>query len=170
MLQMSRSLRQAASVQKIVMLGAGSMLFVFGAHDALFVAGYLSMQNGYLVHYASPIVALIFTAILFGRFARASRMAEELNRTLEQRIAEKSAELTSTYQRLQQLVRILRWVRWVLSGLVWLMGMVLASLLLSMALLSEWHLSERISSTSKAYIGCGIAQHDMISISLCLRI
>lgn len=91
--------------QKILMMGAGGMLFAFGTHDVLFVMGFLSRQNGFLVHFASPVVALIFTFILFDRFVRANHEADELNRTLEMRISQKGDELASTYERVRRLER-----------------------------------------------------------------
>ena len=90
-------------IRKIVLLGAGAALFLFGAHDALFVMGYLSRQNGYLIHYASPLVTTVFASILFLRFADTSREADELNRNLENRVEAKSRELADTYERLMQL-------------------------------------------------------------------
>lgn len=91
--------------QKVMMLASGTMMFFFGAHDALFVAGVLSRENGFLVHYASPMVAIIFTTILFTRFVRASIEAEELNKLLEYRVQQKTQELAQTYQRLQIMER-----------------------------------------------------------------
>ena len=91
--------------QKVTLLCAGTLLFFFGAHDELFVMGVLSRQNGYLMHYASPFAALIFTSILFSRFVQASTEVEELNNTLEKRVEQKSRELLVTHEKLRQLER-----------------------------------------------------------------
>lgn len=91
--------------QNAMMLGSGCMMLFFGAQDELFVAGLTSSENGYLVHYASPVVAIIFTAILFSRFVRTSLAAEKLNVELEMRVQQKSMELEDTHQRLRAMER-----------------------------------------------------------------
>jgi len=91
--------------QKVMMLASGCMMIFFGAQDELFVAGLISGEDGYLVHYASPVVAIVFTAILFSRFVRASLDAEKLNKELETRVQQKSDELAQTYQRIQAMER-----------------------------------------------------------------
>lgn len=91
--------------QKIMMLGAGCMMFYFGALDEMFVAGLTSRENGYLVHFASPVVAFVFTAILFSRFVSASQEAAKLNRELESRVRQKTQELELTYNRLKAMER-----------------------------------------------------------------
>lgn len=89
----------------ILVFSCGFLLFFFGMHDALFVMGVVSRESGYLIHYASPLIALVYTAILFQRFVQTSREAEELNLDLERRITIKSNELKETYQRLQMIER-----------------------------------------------------------------
>ena len=91
--------------QKITLLGAGILLFFFGTHDVLFVLGWIARENGYLIHYASPLVALVFTCILFSRFVQTSSEVEALNNSLEQRVAEKSAELEHTHIMLREMER-----------------------------------------------------------------
>lgn len=88
-----------------MMSASGALIFVLGAHDVLFVTGVLPKLNGYLIHFAGPPSALIFTAVLFGQFVDNRRELVVLNRDLEQRVQSKSAELELSYARLAELER-----------------------------------------------------------------
>lgn len=89
----------------LYMLCVGSVMFILGTHDALFVSGILTRENGYLIHYASPLVALLLTAILISRLIETSSMLEELNRSLKDRIIESNRELAASYERVQDMER-----------------------------------------------------------------
>ncbi|MEZ5660461.1 MAG: hypothetical protein R3E83_18585 [Burkholderiaceae bacterium] len=88
-----------------LMSAAGALIFVLGAHDVLFVAGMISRQNGYLIHFAAPLATLTFTGVLFAQFVETRQDLLILNRDLERRIDEKSAALEATYQHVARLER-----------------------------------------------------------------
>ena len=89
----------------LAVMASGGLMLGFGIHDFMFVLGILSRENGYLVHYASPIFAIVFSVILLVRFADARKHSDELNQDLEARIEAKAAELESTYRQITELER-----------------------------------------------------------------
>jgi signal transduction histidine kinase len=92
-------------ISALYMLCVGTVMFILGVHDMLFVNGFLTRENGYLIHYASPLVALLLTAILISRLIQTSDTLEDLNRSLEDRIEQNSRELAATYERVQEMER-----------------------------------------------------------------
>lgn len=83
----------------------GSVMFTLGFHDMLMVNAFLTRENGYLVHYASPLVALLLTTILISRLIETSNSLEELNNSLEQRIESSNSALTASYKKVQKMER-----------------------------------------------------------------
>jgi signal transduction histidine kinase len=81
--------------------GAGLLLLV--AHDAAMLVGPENVFETFLYPYAVPLALLLVGAAVVGRYAKALREAATLNRELERRVAEKSAELERNYRRLGEL-------------------------------------------------------------------
>ena len=90
----------------LLLVTSGLCIMVFALHDWLTIAG-MTVQRGegLLIQYAAPAPILGFGWLLLRDFVRARNEAEALNRELEQRVREKSAELERNYQRLRELER-----------------------------------------------------------------
>ena len=84
------------------MLAAGGSILLGGAHDVLFLNGLITPFNGYYYQYAIPLALVVFTSILGARFLNALRESEDLNRTLNQRVLAKQAELERSYEELKR--------------------------------------------------------------------
>jgi signal transduction histidine kinase len=74
-----------------------------GVHDWLLQLGMWQHDHWYLMHYASPLLFMVFTWLLTSRFVQALRQSEALNRELEQRVEEKHRELEAGYRQLREL-------------------------------------------------------------------
>lgn len=85
------------------LLSSGILLLIFFTHDVLAGAGQISRQHGYLIHYASPVFAIVLSLILFMRFADSRRDVERLNRELEARVENKVHELNLSHRQITQL-------------------------------------------------------------------
>ena len=82
------------------LLSAGLLVLSFGMHDWLVLTKLIEFGNGFFIQYSSPLVAFVFGFILIRRFVVALQESESLNVELEQRVAEKHAELQANYARL----------------------------------------------------------------------
>jgi len=60
----------------------------------------------FLLHFGANLLLLVMGTVLTTRFLNAMRDLEELNRTLEQRVAARERELASNYERLSKLERV----------------------------------------------------------------
>jgi signal transduction histidine kinase len=100
-----RALRHRGDLESRVLVGSGLALIALGMHDVLMVNGIVSRADGYYVLYGAPVLLAAFTWILLGRFADALSDTEVLNRDLEERVAQKHAELERNYQRLRDAER-----------------------------------------------------------------
>lgn len=89
----------------LYILCVGGAMFALGFHDMLMVNGFITRENGYLLHYASPLVALLLTTILITRLIETSTDLEELNDSLEQRIADSNSALAASYEKVQKMER-----------------------------------------------------------------
>jgi signal transduction histidine kinase len=87
---------------------------VAGLHDYLMaisapilraVAPQHTAHRIFLLHYAADILLVVMGGILSARFVRTLQAIEQLNRTLERRVAEREGALSENYQRLRQLER-----------------------------------------------------------------
>lgn len=90
-------------LENLLLLMAGLSLLLFGGHDSLMVARIAPRLDGYMLPYATPLVAVVFTWILLAQFIEARREAEALNRDLEARVRDKAAELEAEHARRLQL-------------------------------------------------------------------
>ncbi|TVR63768.1 MAG: hypothetical protein EA420_06610 [Candidatus Competibacteraceae bacterium] len=85
---------------------SGLCIMMFALRDWLAIAGIIVQRGeGLFIQYAAPVPILGFGWLLLRDFVRARNEAEALNRELEQRVREKSAELEQNYQRLRELER-----------------------------------------------------------------
>jgi signal transduction histidine kinase len=84
-----------------ILPGAGLLLLV--AHDATMLAAPDNIFETFLYPYAVPLGLLLVGAAVVGRYAGALRESATLNRELERRVAEKTAELERNYRRLGDL-------------------------------------------------------------------
>lgn len=96
-------LRFSPTLSNHAIMASGMLLIFFGAHDVLSVAGLIQRQHGYLIHYATPIFALIFSFIFFIRFADSRNNVETLNKELKSRVEMKAKELDSSYKQITKL-------------------------------------------------------------------
>ena len=90
----------------LLLVTSGLCIMVFALRDWLAIAGIIVQRGeGLFIQYAAPVPILGFGWLLLRDFVRARNEAEALNRELEQRVREKSAELERNYQRLRELER-----------------------------------------------------------------
>jgi signal transduction histidine kinase len=90
----------------LLLVTSGLCIMAFALHDWLTIAGMTAQRGeGLFIQYAAPAPLLGFGWLLLRDFVRARNEAEALNRDLEQRVREKSAELERNYQRLRELER-----------------------------------------------------------------
>lgn len=86
-----------------LILPAGFSMLVFGVHDWLLLMQLLPREEGRLLHFSAPISVAVFGALLLERFASVLQQAESLNLELEQRVAEKHAQLEKNYLQMKKL-------------------------------------------------------------------
>lgn len=90
----------------LLMALCGAGIMVFALHDWLGMVGLSERRHeGLLIQYAAPFPLVLFGLILLRDFVAARTEAEALNRDLEQRVADKSAELESRHRELRALER-----------------------------------------------------------------
>jgi signal transduction histidine kinase len=91
-----------------------ALAVVAGIHDYLIataasviaaVAPQVAAHRIFLLHYAADILLLVMGAILSARLVGTLTAIEQLNRTLESRVAERETALSENYERLRQLER-----------------------------------------------------------------
>ena len=92
------------SEQSIYAVGALIAIF-FGLHDLLLQFGFLPSGRRHLLTYAMPIVVILFAGSLVTRFSASLEGIKRLNEDLEQRVADKAAELSKNYERMRRLER-----------------------------------------------------------------
>jgi len=78
---------------------------VFGVHDLLLVSGQVSQESIYLLPFATLVLFLAFLYAVQTRYALAIRQVEHANEQLEQRLAEREAELQVNHERLRGVER-----------------------------------------------------------------
>ncbi|MCC5869660.1 MAG: hypothetical protein JJU27_14260 [Gammaproteobacteria bacterium] len=90
----------------LLMALCGAGIMVFALHDWLGMIGLSGRRHeGLLIQYAAPFPLILFGLILLRDFVAARTEAEVLNRDLEQRVAQKSAELEMRYGELRAMER-----------------------------------------------------------------
>lgn len=102
------------SASAMAMLAAVALAVAAGIHDYLVawhVAAFDRLLPGwpgqriFLMHYGADLLLLVMAGLLTVRFVRSLGEVEELNATLERRVAAREAELAENYRRLGALER-----------------------------------------------------------------
>ena len=101
--QYVRLVRSRGGFEATGMFILGASTFIIGIRDVLFLLEADVPGNTFYVQYVAAIQMVFFTMLLARRFVASIRATEELNRSLEQRVEEKSDELASNYARMQNL-------------------------------------------------------------------
>ena len=102
------------TVSLTVLSLALALAVLAGVHDYLVatssfiiraIAPQAAAHRVFLLHYAADILLLVMGGILAARLIAAFKAIEQLNRTLESRVAEREAALSENYERLRKLER-----------------------------------------------------------------
>ncbi len=86
-----------------MMLLVGAIIVVFGVHDILLVNNHWSRFDGFIIQYSAIPTVILFGWFLLRRFLLSLETAENLARTLEERVRLKQSELEEQYERLYAL-------------------------------------------------------------------
>jgi signal transduction histidine kinase len=84
-------------------LASGLIVFLLAIHDLLVLLGVVPREDGFLFHWGAAPVLAVFGSLLLLRFVDGLRQVEQLNRGLEERVREKTAEIEASYRRLGEL-------------------------------------------------------------------
>ena len=79
------------------------LLLVLTAAEIAIQNGWLALPKIHLIHFAMPAISLALGVRLVRQFAAALSESERLNRELEQRVADKTAEIAHSYAQLSDL-------------------------------------------------------------------
>lgn len=99
--ELARLAWRERSTTHLMQLGATVAVFGLCVHDWLNYASLLDFDTRYYLHYGPPILFVAVAWNLFVRFTEAQDAADDLTHTLESRIAEKTAELARTHERIR---------------------------------------------------------------------
>ncbi len=86
-----------------LMMLAGIPILVFGLHDILLVNHLIDRQQGLVIQYSVIPAVLLFSWFLLRRFVRSINQAEDLTRTLEQRVDDNRRKIHQQYEQLKVL-------------------------------------------------------------------
>ena len=92
-----------SDVETKLLVMPGALILFFGFHDWLVVNGLWPRTEGYYIHYASPVVIVVFMYILLRRFVSTQNELEALNAQLEGRVEAARDMLENNYQKLREL-------------------------------------------------------------------
>ena len=81
------------------------LIIAASVHDGLVHRNQLAFDSFYLTSYVMVLLSFVMGWLLVRRFVTALDTAEHLNRELEQRVAQKHAELEQNFRRLQEMER-----------------------------------------------------------------
>lgn len=98
-----RSLLEHPNAEKFFLCVCFVLALSLGAHDWLVTSGIGYRHNGMLMQFAAAPTLATLGIILLRRFVAALRETEALNRSLEQRVAEKAREIETTFARNREL-------------------------------------------------------------------
>jgi signal transduction histidine kinase len=90
--------RRERTVDAILLFCATIVVYSFGAHDWITQRDIMGFSEPYNMHFSAPIFFIIVAWNMFKRFTSAQEKADELTRSLETRVQQKSAELERTYE------------------------------------------------------------------------
>ena len=102
---MLRSAARSRDLASSFVLASGLIVLVLAIHDLLVLVGVLPREQGFLFHYGAVPVIAVFGSILLLRFVDGMRQVEILNRHLEERVSEKTAEIEQGYRLVQRAAR-----------------------------------------------------------------
>jgi signal transduction histidine kinase len=83
------------SRQNMVWSAAAVLIFVSSFHDYLRLGGAATLDGVYLLYYVFPVLMIIMGFLLFARMGTGLRVAEDFSRSLNKKVAERTAELQS---------------------------------------------------------------------------
>lgn len=86
-----------------LVVASGVLIASAGLHDVLLVNGPIPLEHDFAIVWASAVSVAIFAYLFVSRFIRALDTSEALTAELEERVAEKGAELERSYQSLRTL-------------------------------------------------------------------
>lgn len=81
------------------------LCLLMGAHDWLLQNWKINLESVYLLPYGAMCMMAVFLHVVLQRYLGAIQQSEELNSSLEQRLAERGHELETSYEKLQQVER-----------------------------------------------------------------
>lgn len=93
------------TVESALLATVWALVIAASIHDGLVHRDQLAFDSYYLVSYVMILLAFVVGLIQTNRFVGAFDEAENLNRELEGRVAEKHAELARNFKRLQEMER-----------------------------------------------------------------
>jgi signal transduction histidine kinase len=94
---------RSPSVYRVLIVVAGGICVALAVHDLLWQRALLTFSSRPLLHFGGPLLFLGMGGEMISRFLNALYQAEELNRTLESRVQEKSIELAASFARMADL-------------------------------------------------------------------
>lgn len=100
---MIRAVGRSTDLAANAILVSGLVVFALAVHDLLLLLGVVPRVRGFLFHYGAAPVVVVFGSVLLLRFVDGLREVEALNRDLERRVAEKTAEIERSYRQLARL-------------------------------------------------------------------
>lgn len=98
------ALRRRTVVDALLSL-VWALMIAASVHDGLVHRDKLGFDSFYLVSYVMILLSFVMGWILTNRFVQALNVAERLNLELEERVAQKHAELADNFQRLKAMER-----------------------------------------------------------------
>jgi len=98
------ALRRRTLVDALLSL-VWALMIAASVHDGLVHRDKLEFDSFYLVSYVMILLSFVMGWILTNRFVQALNVAERLNLELEERVAQKHAELADNFQRLKAMER-----------------------------------------------------------------
>ena len=91
------------SMELQLLTAVGAITLIYALHDLLVMHDVADWQDGFYIQYAAAVLLTLFSFILLRRFVTSLNAVDELNLTLEKRIAANRRELQQNYQQLRQM-------------------------------------------------------------------
>ncbi len=94
--------RRERRLDTIMLFCASIIVYSFGVHDWVTQRDALGFSEPYNLHFGAPIFFVIVAWNMLRRFSQAQTEAEQLNRSLETRVQQKSAEIELSYEKMRE--------------------------------------------------------------------
>ncbi len=94
-------MRRERTIDAALLFGASIVVYGLGVHDWITQRDVLGFSEPYNLHFGAPILFTVVAWNMFKRFTRAQAEADDLNRSLEARVQQKSDELAHTYEHMR---------------------------------------------------------------------